>query len=73
MLDAVGDLYMSGYQMIAEFSGNRSGHTDTNALLTAVFADESNYEIVDQATYYASLAEEKSFEEDEDLMQMECA
>ena len=73
MLDAVGDLYMSGYPMIAEFSGSRSGHTDTNALLTAVFADESNYEIVDQATYYASLVEEKSFEEDEDLMQMECA
>lgn len=73
MLDAVGDLYMSGYPMIAEFSGSRSGHTDTNALLSAVFADESNYEIVDQAAYYASLADEKNFQEDEDLMQLECA
>ena len=64
---------MSGYPMIAEFSGSRSGHTDTNALLSAVFADESNYEIVDQAAYYASLADEKNFQEDEDLMQLECA
>ena len=73
MLDAVGDLYMCGYPMIADFSGSRSGHTDTNALLSAVFADESNYEIVDMATYYASLAEHKAVEEDEDLMRLECA
>ncbi len=73
MLDAVGDLYMCGYPMIADFSGSRSGHTDTNALLSAVFADESNYEIIDMATYYASLAEHKAVEEDEDLMQLECA
>lgn len=73
MLDAVGDLYMCGYPMIAGFSGSRSGHTDTNALLSAVFADENNYEIVDMATYYASLAEHKTDEEDEDLMQLECA
>ena len=73
MLDAVGDLYMCGYPMIADFSGCRSGHTDTNALLSAVFADESNYEIVDMATYYASLAEHKAVEEDEDLMRLECA
>ena len=73
MLDAVGDLYMCGYPMIADFSGSRSGHTDTNALLSAVFADESNYEIVDMATYYASLAEHKAVEEDEDRMRLECA
>lgn len=73
MLDAVGDLYMCGYPMIADFSGSRSGHTDTNALLSAVFADESNYEIIDMATYYASLAEHKAVEEDEDLMRLECA
>ncbi len=73
MLDAVGDLYMAGLPLIAEFSGARSGHTDTNALLSAVFADESNYEIVDQATYYASLVEENRQEEDEDLKQLVCA
>lgn len=73
MLDAVGDLYMSGYTMIAEFRGSRSGHTDTNALLSAVFADASNYEIVDMANYYSALTEDKAFEEDEDLKQLECA
>ena len=71
MLDAVGDLYMSGYTLIGEFSGSRSGHTDTNALLSVLFADESNYEIVDMTSYYASLEEEKI--EDEDLMQLDCA
>ena len=71
MLDAVGDLDMSGSTVIGEFSGSRSGHTDTNALLTALFADESNYEIVDMTSYYSSLAEEKG--DDEDLMQLECA
>lgn len=73
MLDAVGDLYMSGYTLIAEFHGCRSGHTDTNALLSAVFADASNYEIVDMASYYSALDEDKTFEEDEDLKQLECA
>ena len=72
-MDAVGDLYMSGYTMIAEFRGSRSGHTDTNALLSAVFADASNYEIVDMANYYSALTEDKAFEEDEDLKQLECA
>ncbi len=73
MLDAVGDLFMSGYPLIAEFTGKRSGHTDTNALLTALFSDQSNYEIVDQATYYASLDEEEAMQEDEDLKQLVCA
>ena len=71
MLDAVGDLYMSGYTLIGEFFGSRSGHTDTNALLTELFADESNYEIVDMASYYSSLAEAN--EKDDEFMQLECA
>ena len=70
MLDAVGDLYMSGYTLIGEFSGSRSGHTDTNALLTALFADESNYEIVDMASYYSSLAQEA---DDDKEFRLECA
>lgn len=73
MLDAVGDLYMAGMPLIAEFSGSRSGHTDTNALLAAVFADESSYEIVDQATYYSSLEEASSVDTDEDMSHLECA
>lgn len=73
MLDAVGDLYMAGMPLIAEFSGSRSGHTDTNALLAAVFADENNYEIVDQATYYSSLEETSSVDTDEDMSHLECA
>lgn len=47
MLDAVGDLYMAGMPLIASFSGKRSGHTQTNALLSALFADKDAYEIVD--------------------------
>ncbi len=40
-LDAVGDMYLSGGQVIGTFSGVRSGHTLNNQLLHALFFDES--------------------------------
>ncbi len=40
-LDAVGDMYLAGGQIIGAFSGERSGHAMNNALLHALFADES--------------------------------
>lgn len=75
MLDAVGDLYMAGMPLIAEFTGKRSGHTDTNALLAVLFADKSNYEIVDLPTYQAAVAMSSliNSEDDEDDRMIECA
>lgn len=53
MLDAVGDVYMAGKPIIGTYFGSKSGHTQTNALLSALFADKDAYEVVDLATFYA--------------------
>lgn len=46
ILDAIGDLYLAGHQIVAKFYAKKSGHMLNNKLLQAVFADPSNYEIV---------------------------
>ncbi|MBT4040373.1 MAG: UDP-3-O-acyl-N-acetylglucosamine deacetylase [Rhodospirillales bacterium] len=47
-LDAVGDMYLAGGQIIGAFSGVRSGHALNNQLLRALFADESawTYDVI---------------------------
>ena len=63
MLDAVGDLYMAGLPLFALFTGKRSGHTQTNALLSALFADKDAYEIVDMSSILPEdEAEESDFQ-----------
>ncbi|WP_294033222.1 UDP-3-O-acyl-N-acetylglucosamine deacetylase [uncultured Moraxella sp.] len=49
MLDAVGDLYVIGHALLGKFSAYKSGHAVNNALIRAVLADPSSYEIV---TFY---------------------
>lgn len=46
VLDAVGDLYLAGHQILGAFYGYKSGHSLNNQLLRAVFADAKNYKIV---------------------------
>jgi len=46
ILDAIGDMALAGAPLIARFEGRRSGHTQNNALLRALFADPSNYTAV---------------------------
>lgn len=46
ILDAVGDLYLLGHQIIAKFDGYKSGHALNNQLLRQVKSDPSSYEIV---------------------------
>ncbi|MFB6348207.1 UDP-3-O-acyl-N-acetylglucosamine deacetylase [Moraxella sp. ZJ142] len=46
MLDAVGDLYVIGHPLLAKFSAYKSGHAVNNALIRAVLADPSSFEIV---------------------------
>lgn len=65
MLDAVGDLYMLNMPIIGEYFGNRSGHADTNDLLSKLLEDSSNYEIVDLATYQNSLEQSASNSNDD--------
>lgn len=46
ILDAVGDLYLAGHQIIGAFSAFKSGHALNNQLLHQVFSDSKNFEIV---------------------------
>jgi len=47
ILDAIGDIALAGGPLIARFEGVKSGHATNNAVLRALFADPSNYEIVE--------------------------
>ncbi len=47
ILDAVGDLYLAGGVILGAYEASRPGHAVNNAILHALFADESNWEIVD--------------------------
>jgi len=46
MLDTVGDLYMSGYNMLAEVVCYKSGHALNNQLLQALLAKQDAWEFV---------------------------
>ena len=47
MLDAIGDLYLLGGNLIGEFSGYKSGHALNNQLLRKIIESEEAYEIVE--------------------------
>jgi UDP-3-O-[3-hydroxymyristoyl] N-acetylglucosamine deacetylase len=44
VLDAVGDLYLVGHPLLAEFTAYKSGHGLNNKLLRALMADTSAWE-----------------------------
>ncbi|WP_434358396.1 UDP-3-O-acyl-N-acetylglucosamine deacetylase [Parasalinivibrio latis] len=44
VLDAIGDLYMCGHNIIGEFRAHKSGHALNNQLLRAVLADQEAWE-----------------------------
>lgn len=47
LLDAIGDLYLAGAQILGAYDGVKAGHAMNNAILKALFADESAYEFVE--------------------------
>ena len=47
MLDALGDLGLAGMPILGRYEGFRAGHSLTNNLLHALFADKTAYEIVE--------------------------
>ena len=47
MLDAIGDLYLLGGNLIGEFSGYKSGHALNNQLLRKIIEDPEAYEVVE--------------------------
>jgi UDP-3-O-[3-hydroxymyristoyl] N-acetylglucosamine deacetylase len=46
MLDAIGDLYLLGHNLIGQFSGYKSGHSLNNELLRKILFSEDAWEIV---------------------------
>lgn len=46
VLDALGDLYTSGYSVIGCLEASKTGHFHTNELLKKLFADQNNYQII---------------------------
>jgi len=47
ILDCIGDLYTSGYRMIASIKCSQGGHYLTNSLLRKVFKDKENFSIIE--------------------------
>ena len=47
ILDCIGDLYTSGYRMIASVTCSQGGHYLTNQLLRKVFQDKQNFSILE--------------------------
>ncbi len=47
ILDCMGDLYLSGFKMIAKIKCSQGGHMLTNKLLRKVFNDKDNFSIIE--------------------------
>ena len=47
ILDCIGDLYTSGYRMIASINCSQGGHHLTNSLLREVFNNKDNFSIIE--------------------------
>ena len=47
ILDCIGDLYTSGYRIVASIICSRGGHYLTNQLLRKVFQDKENFSIIE--------------------------
>ena len=47
ILDCIGDLYTTGYRMVASITCSQGGHYLTNQLLRAVFKDKENFSILE--------------------------
>lgn len=47
VLDLIGDMYTSGYRLVADVNAVRSGHFHNNEILKKLFADASNYKVFD--------------------------
>ena len=58
LLDAVGDLYLTGLHMVGRYRGYKSGHALHNALLNALFSEPDAFELVSLADGEAVLAAE---------------
>lgn len=56
LLDAIGDIYLAGMQVMGHYHGYKGGHTMNNALLHELFSDEKNWCYVDMDLSGAMIA-----------------
>ena len=47
ILDCIGDLYTTGYRIVASIKCSQGGHYLTNQLLRKVFRDKENFSILE--------------------------
>ena len=47
ILDAIGDLFISGYRIIGKYKSFKGGHIHNNQLVKKILSDTSNYKIVE--------------------------
>ena len=47
ILDCIGDLYTSGYRIVASIKCSQGGHHLTNQLLRKIFEDKENFSILE--------------------------
>ena len=47
ILDCIGDLYTSGYRIVASIKCSRGGHYLTNQLLRKIFQNKDNFSIIE--------------------------
>lgn len=47
LLDAIGDLYLAGVPIVGAYEGYKAGHAINNAVLHALFADETAWELIE--------------------------
>ncbi len=48
VLDCIGDMYTSGYRLLANITAEKSGHFHNNEVLKKLFADTHNYQIIEE-------------------------
>ncbi|MCM1323125.1 MAG: UDP-3-O-acyl-N-acetylglucosamine deacetylase [Acetobacter sp.] len=48
VLDTIGDLYTSGYYILAKVVADKSGHYHNNEVLKKLFASKDNYEVIEE-------------------------
>ena len=46
VIDALGDMYTSGYQLCGHLKASKTGHFHNNEILKKLFSDASNYKIM---------------------------
>lgn len=63
LLDAIGDLYLAGHPILGAYDSMKAGHAMNNAILKALFADKSAYEIVELYDLMSEAAKTSVFED----------